>query len=116
MLGKAHSAGGPTVPPAGCHRPPGGAETLAKMSKAKKGKNHSPETLAKLSAANGTTIYVYYSDDYSLINSFASSRKAAEYFNCDKNTVLSYARNGKVFKEQWIISTCLITQKVNSEG
>jgi len=81
MYGKNHTAGGPTVPPpAGCHRPPGGAETIALMMKPK-----TEETKAKMSIAKSTAIFVYSSDGKSLINTFPSATKAAEYFKvCHK--------------------------------
>jgi group I intron endonuclease len=91
-------------------------ETIALMSLAKSGENnpmygktHSPETLAKLSAANGTTVYVYSSDGSTLLNTFPSARKAGEYFNCSHKTIKRYTLNGKIFKEQWQLSTSLIS-------
>ena len=68
------------------------------------GKSHSPETLASLSAANGTTVYVYSSDKFSLIYTFPSSRNAAKHFNCDKKTILRYIKNEKLFKGEYILS------------
>jgi len=73
------------------------------------GKTHSPETLAKLSAVNGTTVYVYSSDGSTLLNTFPSARKAGEYFNCCHHTIKKYALNGLLFQGKWILSTCLIT-------
>jgi group I intron endonuclease len=93
------------------------AETIAKMSLAKSGENHprgmqgkthSEETLIKMSEAQGTTIYVNSSDGSTLINSFPSANKAAKHFNCDKNTILRYAKNtgsgSKIFKDKYILS------------
>jgi group I intron endonuclease len=108
MYGKAHSA-----------------ETKAKISEALSGENnpmygktdennpfygktHTPESKAKMSASKGGTIYVYNSDKSSLVNSFASARKAGEYFNCTHKTIKRYSKNGLIFKEQWILSTSLI--------
>jgi hypothetical protein len=60
-------------------------ETKIKFSEAKKGqnhrmfnKNHSVETIAKMSAAQGTIIFLY---DYngSLVNTFSSVRKTGEF-------------------------------------
>lgn len=105
------------------------AETIAKISEANsgennpmygktkedhpcgmKGKTHSTDTLAKMSAAKGRgTIYVYNLDKTTLVNSFPSARKAAKYFNSNHNTINKYTSNGKIFKEQWILSTSLIT-------
>jgi len=87
------------------------ANTKALMSIAKSGENHplygkthSAETKAKISAANGITIYVYDADKTTLVNSFASARKAGEYFNCCHKTIKRYALNGSIFKDKWILS------------
>jgi group I intron endonuclease len=93
------------------------AETKAKMSKAQSGENHyfygkshSEETLAKISIAKGGgAIYVNSSDGSTLINSFPSARKAAEFFNCSHHTIIKYANSGKVFKEKWLLSLTLIS-------
>jgi group I intron endonuclease len=91
-------------------------ETLALMSEAFSGVNnpmfgrtHSAEILAKMSTAQGTNIYVYSSDKSTLINTFSSANKAAEFFNCHYQTVLKYAKNGGIFKNQWFLSTTLIS-------
>jgi group I intron endonuclease len=62
--------------------------TLALMSEAFSsvnnpmfGRTHSTETLAKMSSAQGTAIYVYSPDKSTLINTFSSANKAAEFFN-----------------------------------
>ena len=100
MLGKFHSA-----------------ETLAKMNEAKIGENnlmfgrigenqprgflskiHLTGTLTKMSAARGTTIYVYDSQGL-LVYSFSSAKKAAEFFNCVSSIIMRYVRNCKIFKE-----------------
>jgi hypothetical protein len=57
-----------------------------------------------LSAANGTTVYVYSSDGSTLINSFSSANKAAKHFNCDKSTILRYIKSAKLFKGEYILS------------
>jgi group I intron endonuclease len=64
----------------------------------------SADTIAKMSLAKGgNTIFVYSSDNL-LINSFESARKAAKYFNCDHKTILKYAKNGQLFKDEWVLS------------
>lgn len=68
------------------------------------GKARSTETKAKMSATRGTTIYVYDSKGVTLLNTFTSARKTAEYFNTYNKTILNYCSNGKLFKEQWILS------------
>jgi hypothetical protein len=70
-------------------------------------KTHSAETLTKMSATKGTAIYVYDVQDL-LINTFNSARKAGIYFECFKNTILKYVRNGQIFKEQWKLSLSVL--------
>jgi group I intron endonuclease len=91
MLGKTHSA-----------------ETLTLMSLAKKDRTHTSETLAKMSAAKGTTVYVYNNDKTILVNTFSSANKAGKYFKVHHHTILSYLKNGKIFKGEWFLSTSLI--------
>ena len=103
------------------------AEVIAKMSAAKKGENHpmygktgnshpmfgkshSAETLAKMSATKGTPIYVYDTQG-SLENTFSSANKAALHFDVSKTTILKYAQDGQIFKEQWTLSTFLISKE-----
>jgi group I intron endonuclease len=96
------------------------AKTRALISLANSGRNnsmygrsllHSVETKEKMSAAKGRTIYLYTSDKSSLINTFNSGRKAAEYLETSHSTIMRYSRNGLVFKGQWILSTSLITKE-----
>lgn len=109
-------------------------ETKEKMSKSKLGKNHhyfgktrlaetkvktsltllgrarSAEAKANISIAKGTSIFVY---DLlgSLVNTFPSANEAAKNFKCSHHTILKYANNGLLFKEQWILSLSLISKK-----
>jgi group I intron endonuclease len=68
------------------------------------GKTHSIETLDKMSIAKGTAIYVYDTQG-SLVYTFSSARKAAEFFDCSYPTILKFAKNGLFFKKEWILST-----------
>lgn len=69
------------------------------------GRNHSSETIAKISVSKGGgTIYVYDSKG-SLVNIFNSTREAGKFFNCSHVTIYKYLKNGKLFKKQWIFST-----------
>ena len=72
------------------------------------GRIHSSDTLAKMCVAKGGgTIYVYDTQG-SLINTFCSARKAAASFNTNHQLIMRYVRDGKIFKEQWFLSTSLI--------
>jgi group I intron endonuclease len=91
-------------------------ETIAKMSEAKTGENHpmygkthTTEVKAKMSATLGTAIYVYDLDG-TLVNSFSSARKAAEYFNSTHVTIMKYIKNKKLYQEQWILCISIITK------
>jgi group I intron endonuclease len=86
------------------------SETLKDENNPMFGKTHSAEAKAKISATKGTAIYVYSSDG-TLVYNFSSANKAAEYFNCYHKTIIRYVRNQKIFKEQWILSTSLITKE-----
>lgn len=85
-------------------------ETRKKMSEAKRGnkhnffgKTHSEESKLKMSKTRGTTIYLY-SLDYQFLNTFPSSRAAAKHFKCGDPMIMKYARSGKIFKDQYILS------------
>lgn len=94
------------------------AETKVLMSLALSGKNHpmynknhSEESKNKISISNGTSIFVYLSDGKTLINSFSSAIKAGEFLNVSYHTVLKYAKNGKLLKNKWIVTTYLISKE-----
>lgn len=101
-------------------------ETKELMSLAKLGKNNpqfgktgdehpsygytrlvSEITRNKLSEAGGLKIYLY-SLDFQLLQTFVSSRKAAEFLGSSNPTIMKYARSGETFKGLYILSlTCL---------
>jgi len=64
---------------------------------------HSAETKAKISAIQEIFIYVYFSDKSTLFYIFYSANKAREFFNCHYQTILKYAKNGKLFKKLLIL-------------
>lgn len=67
------------------------------------GKVPTAETIAKMSAAQGTTIFVYDSDG-SLVNTFSSIRKAGKFFNCSPTTIKKYITTHQIFQDKWILS------------
>jgi group I intron endonuclease len=91
-------------------------EAKQKMSESHKGKLHSAKTKAlmsipkseahkrKISASNGTVIFVYDTQG-SLVNTFCSAREAGRHFDCTFNTILKYAKNNELFQDEWILST-----------
>lgn len=62
------------------------------------GKTHSAETKTKISATQGTAIYIYDLDG-SLVNSFTSVRKAALHFDVSNTTILKYVLNKNILKK-----------------
>ena len=54
-------------------------------------KRHSSETLAKMSIAKGTAIFIYDTQE-TLVNSLSSARKAGLHFDVSKNTIMKYAK------------------------
>jgi len=80
------------------------AETKAKMSSAHKGKVKSEETKARMSAAKGTTIYIYDAQGI-LVNSFCSGKETARYLECSYMTIYRYVDKNKLFKGKWILSS-----------
>ena len=59
-------------------------------------------------AKGGFTIFVYDTQG-SLVNTFCSARKAAEYLNTNHQAIMRYIKNGLIFKKQWILSSILIS-------
>jgi len=99
------------------------AEHKGKIGEGKKGalnpnfgKEFSADHCAKISAArDGSSIFVY-DTNRTLVNSFISARKAAEFFNCSHHTIIKYCKNGLIFQDKCILSSSFITQKVNSDN
>jgi len=61
-----------------------------------------------MSIAQGYTIYVYTADKSRLLYTFSFVRKAALHFDVFKDSILKYARNGELYKNEWIISNILL--------
>jgi group I intron endonuclease len=87
------------------------AEHKGKISEGKKGalnpnfgKEFSADHCAKISATRGGGSIFVYDTNRTLVNSFISARKAAEYFNCSHATISNYIKSGKLFKNKWILS------------
>lgn len=49
----------------------------------------------------GRIIYLY-SSDFQLLSTFNSATEAANYFDCDKKTILKYSQSNQVFNNQYI--------------
>lgn len=88
------------------------AETKTLISLLKSGKNHhffgkshSTDTKDKISITSGTAVFAYSSDKSTLIYTFNSFRKAAEFFESNHSTIKRYCSNGELFKDKFILST-----------
>jgi len=75
------------------------AEHKGKISEGKKGalnpnfgKEFSADHCTKISAARGGSTIFVYDTNKTLVNSFISARKAAEFFNCHHVTISNYIR------------------------
>lgn len=78
--------------------------TRDKIREANLGKTFLEENKFKLSQVKGTRINLF-SLEGQLIESFTSSRRTpTEFFNCDKDTILKYARSHNIFKDKYILS------------
>lgn len=96
-------------------------KTKEKMRNAQIGsKNHTYGTKRlesirnKISSTMGTPIYVY-SLDLKFIQCFSSSIRAGQYFNSHNATIRRYAKSGKIFKKEYILSFERLDSNSHSE-
>ena len=66
------------------------------------GKFHSEETKAQMSEAQGHSVYVY-TIEITLVGTFSSRVKAANWLGVTDVTVASYIKSGKVLKNRYIL-------------
>lgn len=76
-------------------------ETKALISKALIGIPRTSETKVKISASRGGGTIYQYDLDGSLVNTFCSTRKAAEHIGCSHTIISRHIKNGKLFRRQW---------------
>lgn len=86
-------------------------ETRVLMSQARKRKFPFAETRDKINKTRGTTIYVYSSDKFTLVNTFVSVNKVGEFFNCSPTTIKKYVITDQLFKGKWKLTIFLICKK-----
>jgi group I intron endonuclease len=91
------------------------AEIKAKLREVNLGKSLSTETKVKLSITKGGGSIFVYNTHGLLVNNFSSARETAKFFNCCHKTIKRYSINGKLFKEQWVLSTFKNTPASSSE-
>lgn len=63
------------------------------------GKTHTTEAKEKISATQGTAIFVYDSQG-SLVYTFISTRKAAKYFGISHVSIMRYTNNNRQLKKK----------------
>ena len=70
------------------------------------GRINSEKTKALMSQKHGDPIYIYekVSGEFSLIGSFVSRRKAAQFLEISAGTVTRYMQSGKLFKDKYKFS------------
>lgn len=71
-------------------------------------KKHISDTKDKISKSNGNPVTIYEkspSEEFKIIGSFISARKAAKFLNMSGSTVIKYMNSGKVFKERYKFSS-----------
>jgi hypothetical protein len=74
-----------------------------KISKALKGRTIPLKTKEKLSIANGSIIFIH-TLELECLQTFPSSRSAAEPSVPSAPTILKYAQSNKIFRDQYILS------------
>jgi group I intron endonuclease len=81
--------------------------TIELMKQKALGRVHSDETKLKMSAAKGSTIYIYEkcsSEGFKLIGSFVSARRAGKFLEISGSTIIRYKNSGEIFKDRYKFS------------
>ena len=79
-------------------------ETKDLMRQKALGRNHSEETLLKMSASRGYLVDILEkcdSEGFKLIGSFVSIRRAAKFLGISSNTIRIYINSGEIFKNRY---------------
>lgn len=79
-------------------------ETKEIMRQKALGRKHSEETLLKMSANKGYSVYIHEKCDiegFKLVGSFVSIRRAAKFLEISSNTIRSFINSGKIFKDRY---------------
>lgn len=70
-------------------------------------RKHTSETKDKMSKAQGNPVNIYEkcsSEEFKLIGSFVSARRAAKFLNMSGSTIIRYMNSGQVFNERYKLS------------
>lgn len=79
-------------------------ETRELMSQKALDRRHSEETRLKMSANRGHLVNIYEkcdSEEFKLIGSFVSMRRAGKFLGISGNTVRLYVNSGEIFKDRY---------------
>jgi len=71
-------------------------------------RKHMSETKDKISQSNGNPVNIYEkcsTEEFKLIGSFVSVRRAAKFLDISGSTILKYMNSGQVFKERYKFSS-----------
>lgn len=71
-------------------------------------RTHTSETKDKMSKTHGNPVNIYEkcsSEEFKLIGSFVSARRAAKFLNLSGSTVIRYMNSGQVFNERYKFSS-----------
>jgi group I intron endonuclease len=83
-------------------------KTIELMREKALNRKHISDTKDKISKSNGKPVNIYEkcsSEEFKLIGSFVSARRAAKFLNMSGTTVIKYMNSGQVFKERYKFSS-----------
>ena len=70
-------------------------------------KNHTSDTLIKMSLAKSKKLLIYTKDSVSnettLFKSFDNYTEARKFLNCSKRTLSNYVDKNKLYKNKWLL-------------
>jgi group I intron endonuclease len=82
--------------------------TIELMRQKALGRIHSESTKLKISAVRGKPVYIYEklnSEEFNLIGSFISARRAGKFLDISCSTVIRYMNSGEIFKNRYKFSS-----------
>jgi len=83
-------------------------ESLVLMREKALNRVHTSETRDKMSKSHGNPVNIYEKcskEEFKLIGSFVSARRAAKFLNMSGSTVIRYMNSGQVFNERYKFSS-----------
>lgn len=83
-------------------------KTIELMREKALNRKYTSETIDKMSKSQGNPVNIYEkcsSEDFKLIGSFVSARRAAKFLDMSGSTVIRYMNSGEVFKDRYKFSS-----------